>query len=307
MALHTAQASAVTPSNWTQDICVRVSRRYGLTWASKGGEVDGGDASPPVKNLVGTPPDSRMKWLKIRYLFRFLGYFGVTCRRFVSSTQKSVATPLWIDYLHVLLCVVIVTVQFRRVIFDNPGPNLASAVLRFHRKYGSTQSHQMPWFRNHGIWWDCVLPYLGWNLSTALVRLDTGGSKWRTISRWWIPCSLVRIDLFTYFLVPTLKINVVLGIKLCLYCWACLFCCEMLSVVGERRTASCMTIDDSSCHRIFHAFPWAHTPDACFLKATFPAPYFGIPRWIPPLGQATLCVIIQEVPDMFCVLAGFPW
>ena len=25
-----------------------------------------------------------------------------------------------------------------------PGPDLTSAVVRFHRKYGSTQSHQMP-------------------------------------------------------------------------------------------------------------------------------------------------------------------
>ena len=31
-----------------------------------------------------------------------------------------------------------------------PGPDLTSAVNRFHRKYGSSQSHQMPLFRNHG-------------------------------------------------------------------------------------------------------------------------------------------------------------
>ena len=68
---------------------------------------------------------------------------------------------------------VIRCVLYRR----SPGPDLTSAVLRFHRKYGSTRSHQMPWFRNHGIWWDRVLPYLRRNLSTALVR-----SGWSVLS-----------------------------------------------------------------------------------------------------------------------------
>ena len=60
--------------------------------------VDGGDASPPVTNFVGDV-SSRFEGevAQIWCLFRFLGYFGgrlATCRRFVPSTQKSVATPL---------------------------------------------------------------------------------------------------------------------------------------------------------------------------------------------------------------------
>ena len=59
---------------------------------------DGGDASPPVKNLGGDVPSRfENEVAQIRRLIRFLGYFGgrlATRRRSVPTTQKSVATPL---------------------------------------------------------------------------------------------------------------------------------------------------------------------------------------------------------------------
>ena len=52
---------------------------------------------------------------------------------------------------------------------EHSWPNLTSAVLRFHRKYGSTQSHQMPWFRNTALKIAYGRTY--GEISTALVRL----------------------------------------------------------------------------------------------------------------------------------------
>ena len=66
--------------------------------AVMGVKSGGGEASPPVTNLGGNAPSRfENEVAQIRCIFRFLRYFGgrlATCRRFVTPTQKSVATPL---------------------------------------------------------------------------------------------------------------------------------------------------------------------------------------------------------------------
>ena len=130
-----------------------------------------------------------------------------------------------IDYLHVLLCVVIVTVQF---------------VVEF------------------------------------LIARDSGGSKWRTIARW------RRGELIFVYLFPCTHFeNKCCSIQLCLYCWACLFCCELLSVVEERRTASCMTTIPGSA--FFMHLPELTRPTAAFWKQHFQRYILEYHRSIPPL------------------------
>ena len=69
-----------------------------------------------------------------------------------------------------------------------------------------------------------------------LIARYSEGGKWRTIARW------RRGELIFVYLFPCTHFeNKCCSIKLCLYCWACLFCCELLGIVEERRTASCMT------------------------------------------------------------------
>ena len=76
-----------------------VKRMGGKAWASKvgGGGGDGGDASPPVKNLGGDVPSRyENKTAQIRRHFRLSGYLGIGWPPADDSspTQKSVATPL---------------------------------------------------------------------------------------------------------------------------------------------------------------------------------------------------------------------